>query len=350
MVHARAFSFTDESFDVAFPSMTGIGRIPSASGATLGPQSANPSVLLFQLRRCQSSWYQTLFQSDPNDPLLDPAAYVWQMCHEMLEWADSLPETLPPGTRDLFELELKYSYVYCIAPSGRAPETTPHGRALVFEYAIAFVDRVFSLLHAQPTSFVHTYHDTLRMFFMGSQFVSVLRAAPEVLLSGRISAPPPPSRPGVAPPPPMPPRMDSDTNTKRAARCIERVGQTLSRYGDRWADAGSLAQTWEALSADTAAMLQTRLAQEEVQAQATQAQQLQAQRMRFAQSQSPPMMGPPGQTMMGPPPPQMIPTAPGVGVMGMPPPMGGQQGQPGEPQWPPLVDLDIERMMMGQGS
>ncbi len=222
MVHARAFSYTDEAMDVAFPSMTGMGRIPSESGPITGPQSANPAILLFQLRRAQSQWYQALYQSDPHEPLADATSYIWQMCHEMREWSEALPETLPVAIREQFDLDLKYSYVYCIAPSPRVPHVTAYGRMLIFEYVISYVDRILELASSAAAAAaataaarsplaaaLYTYHDALRVFFMGSQFISMLRdAADSLLAAGSTSSsssaapvpfPPGPPRPGPAP-------------------------------------------------------------------------------------------------------------------------------------------------------
>ncbi|OAA65540.1 zn 2cys6 cluster transcripitional activator [Niveomyces insectorum RCEF 264] len=230
MVHARAFSFTDDAINVAFPSMIGVG--PSRPPFTLPPNaqglhpppspavaghsptspSSTPSVcpasLLFQLRRAQSHWYQALYQSDPSDPLADPAAFVWRMCADMREWSEALPTSLPVGIRDMFELELQYSYVYCIAPNARAPLMTAYGRMLIFEHVIAYMNRIAALAQSPLNPVWHTYHDALRVFFMGSQFVAVLRdtATADAILAGGGSVPVPLALPGEAAPPPMPAR------------------------------------------------------------------------------------------------------------------------------------------------
>lgn len=255
MVHARAFSFSDDAINVAFPAMSGIGRIASVSGTITGPQSHNPAILLFQLRRIQSHWYQTLIQSDPNQPVEgvegDASAYIWQVCQDMREWDESLPETLPIGIRELFDLELKYSYVYCLAPSARAPVMTPYGRVLIFEYAIAYLDHVYGLAHGgpEPNPAFYTYHDALRVYFMGSQFMAVLRDAGDAILAGA-SVALPLSLPGRAPPPPLPTRTSNEDNLTRSLRCLEGVKFTLKKYGERWTDAESLAKNFDMLSED----------------------------------------------------------------------------------------------------
>ncbi|CAK7236072.1 hypothetical protein SBRCBS47491_009511 [Sporothrix bragantina] len=303
MVHARAFSFTDDAINVAFPSMIGVvqslpqqsamqnaqgllpQRLTAAAQPPISPSTipaANPALLLFQLRRAQSHWYQALYQSDPSDPLADPAAFVWRMCADMREWYDALPSTLPSRIREMFDLELQYSYVYCIAPSARAPLMTAYGRMLIFEHVITYVDRIMALARGGLNPVWHTYHDSLRLFFMGSQFVAVLRdtATADAILAGGGSIPVPLAMPGEAPPPPMPvrrpgpppPNMQNNagsndsnnpaglppylassapihgTNVDRAIACLERVGWTLSSYSGRWEDAEQLATGFKAIS------------------------------------------------------------------------------------------------------
>ncbi|CAN8101964.1 unnamed protein product [Discula destructiva] len=262
MVHARAFSFSDEAIHVAFPAMSGIGRIASVSGTITGPQSHDPAILLFQLRRIQSHWYQTLIQSEPNQPIDgvdDATTFIWQVCQDMREWNESLPETLPIGIRELFDLELKYSYVYCLAPSARAPFMTAYGRVLIFEYAIAYLDHIYGLAHGgpEPNPAFYTHHDALRVFFMGSQFMAVLRDAGDSILAGApISLPLP--LPGKAPPPPLPTRISNEDNLTRSLRCLDGVKFTLKKYGERWTDAESLSKSFDMLSEDLIERLKTK--------------------------------------------------------------------------------------------
>ena len=107
MVHARAFSFTDDATNVGWPRPSSFSRRASITGQMLS--GSEPAFLLFQLRRAQSHWYQRLFQSEPT-PLQDSSSFIWQMCQEMKEWAEALPSTLPAGMRALFDLEVRYSF------------------------------------------------------------------------------------------------------------------------------------------------------------------------------------------------------------------------------------------------
>ncbi|KAK3361124.1 fungal-specific transcription factor domain-containing protein [Lasiosphaeria ovina] len=259
MVHARAFSFVDDALSVALPSATRGGRAPLVNSIS-SPTSTDPSTFLFKLRRLQSTWYQELFQCNPTDQLHDAASFIWQMCLEMREWSEALPDSLPVGIREMFDLELRYSYVYCIAPSARAPHITPYGRVLIFEHAIAYIDRIFEVANAQTNTAFYTYHDALRVYFMGSQFVAVIRDAADTLLSSS-SVPRPLPVPGKAPPPHLPERFDRATsgdNLDRSLRTLERVILTLKKYGERWGYAQALMSSFEMMSAEVTENLRSR--------------------------------------------------------------------------------------------
>ncbi|KAM5355902.1 hypothetical protein ACJ41O_002548 [Fusarium nematophilum] len=261
MVHARTFSFTDDTVNVAFPQASATGRKASIAGPIAGPQSADPALLLFQLRRAQSHWYQELYQSG-SVPLQDPISYIWNMCLDMREWQESLPNTLAPEIRQLFEQELRYSYVYCIAPSARAPQITDYNRILIFEHSMAYLDTIHEIAHGERNSVFYTYHDVLRVYFMANQFLAVLRDAEDMLLSG-VPVPIPIPRPGAAPAPPLPRRLQpqglsGEDNLDRSLRCLEKVSQTLNTYGERWVDASTWRENFGRISQQVLDQLQRR--------------------------------------------------------------------------------------------
>lgn len=256
MVHARAFSFTDDATNVGWPRPSSFSRRASITGQMLA--GSEPAFLLFQLRRAQSHWYQTLFQSDPT-PLPDSSAFIWQMCQEMKEWAETLPSSLPVGMRALFDLEVRYSFVYCIAPSARAPHMTDYGRLLIFEHAIAYLDRIYEISHSGLNTAFYSYHDALRVFFMASQFIAVLRDAEDILLSG-VPIQPPPVEYGKTMPLPLPNRPAGPLvdNLERSIGCLERTALTLAKYGERWDDSVTLRKTYEMISSDLLNRLRVR--------------------------------------------------------------------------------------------
>ncbi|KAK1479739.1 fungal specific transcription factor domain-containing protein [Colletotrichum tamarilloi] len=252
MVRARSFSFTDDSINVEYPSNSGL-----TSGPITGPQSADSALVLFQLRRLQSEWYQTLFQGDAA-PLSDAASFIWQMCLEMREWHESLPDNLPSGIREFFELELRYSYIHCLAPSDRQPHLTDYTRKLIFEHAIAYMNTIHSVVHGSVNTAFYSSLDALKVFFVATQFFVVFNDKRELLISEQRIIPPI-TRPGTAPPPPLPHRpAGGEDSLDRSMRCLQQVVETLARYSQRWDIALQLKTTFEGLSSELFTWLQVR--------------------------------------------------------------------------------------------
>lgn len=241
MVHARAFSFTDDSTSVVFPSIpTVAGPVPV--GNTLsGPHSLETALLLFQLRCAQSCWYQELFQSS-REPLQHASSYIWQMCQEMREWSESFPDTLPLAFKDFFDLELLYSYIYCLAPSCRIPTVSEYGKTLIFEYSIAYMQKIFPISKDPINTAFYTYHDALRVYFVGSQFLAVLTDSQDQLLNGIV--PYTRNMPGSPPPPPLPTSTGIE-NTDRSINCITHIVEILRTFGHRWDDSQALQSSFE---------------------------------------------------------------------------------------------------------
>jgi hypothetical protein len=254
MVQARAFSFTDAATNVAWPRAQSFSRRASITGQILS--GSEPAFLLFQLRWAQSHWYQILFQSEPT-AVPDSTSCIWQMCQDMREWAEALPTTLPVAMRELFDLELRYSYVYCL--SARTAQMTNYRRLLIFEHTIAYLDRIFEISHGGIPNALYTSHDALRVFFMANHLVSVLSEAEDILLSGVTSAPPPTELGKPAPLPlPLRPGGPAVNNVERSLGCLERVIQTLARYGQRWDDSSTLQQAFEMHTGDLIGRLRVR--------------------------------------------------------------------------------------------
>ncbi|KAM3071399.1 hypothetical protein ACMFMF_007871 [Clarireedia jacksonii] len=244
MVHARAFGFTDDSSSVAYPSMpVTILNNKARKDSISGPQSMETAHLLWQLRRAQSSWYQELFQSS-REPLPQGSNYIWRMCQEMREWSDSFPNSLPIVFKEFFDLELLYSYVYCLAPSCRVHIVSDYAKGLIFEYAIAYMQKIFPISQDPINTAFYTYHDALRVYFVGSQLMAVLSDNQDQLLSGMVLSYPPA---GIGSPPPMPLSIINGTdNTNRSLNCIHHIKETLRTFGHRWEDSKALLSSFEA--------------------------------------------------------------------------------------------------------
>ncbi|TVY26513.1 Positive regulator of purine utilization [Lachnellula hyalina] len=242
MVHARSLSFTDDSTSVDFPSLS-LGLTSGAAAKSLtGPHSLESADLLFQLRCVQSSWYQELFQSG-RSPLHNEYTYIWQICQEMREWSESFPESLPLAFKDFFDLELLYSYVYCLSPSCRIPALSLYAKTLIFEYSIDYMQKIFPISRDPINVAFYTYHDALRVYFVGSQFLAVLMSDQDQLLGGIL--PYTPIIPGTPPPPPLPSNAGINS-VDRSINCVKHIKGTLRSFGHRWDDSKALLSNYEA--------------------------------------------------------------------------------------------------------
>ncbi|KAH6695426.1 Zn(II)2Cys6 cluster transcripitional activator [Plectosphaerella plurivora] len=352
MAHARAFSFSDDSIDVSYPtsspgrrnSTTRRESVMPLAGLGLGPQDADPALNLFELRRKQSHWYQILFQSEPT-PFDGAVTFTWQMCREMREWSESLPANLPAPIRELFDLELRYSYVLCLFPSARSPTLTDYTRALILEHVVSYM----SIIHGATTRTdpatvgFFTYHDALKVFFLASQLVTLLNGDCEPLLAGAMPQLPY-TRPGSIPAPPLPRRQLSSPpdNITRALTCLSQAIEVLHHYGQRWENALKFKEALESMSADTRQWLESK----------KQMYQQQPPQQRLQQSPQQHLQQSPQQYQQSPPQPQM------PQYQHSPPQMQQrqQQYQMAPPPAPQQVNMQQVRgpsasppMMQGQG-
>ena len=264
MVHARSFSFTDDSTSVALPSLPSVPQPTGIEKSPTGPHALDAAMLLFQLRRAQSNWYQELFQSS-RDPLQQSSTYIWEMCHEMRVWSESFPKTLSFVIRELFELELLYSYVYCLAPSCRVPAVSELGKTLIFEYSVSYMQKISPISKDPINTAFYSYHDALRVYFIGSQFLAVLSDSFDQLLNAIV--PYTVSIAGGPPTPPIPNPGRTD-NVDRSINCIDQIIETLKTYGERWYDSKALQASFEAQAQKISGALHQRRQQQQMQSRA----------------------------------------------------------------------------------
>ncbi|KAI6250353.1 Positive regulator of purine utilization [Erysiphe necator] len=240
MVHARSFSFTDDSTSVTFPSIKN-EKLPVDTKLKLGRKFKIQSSLLFKLRKIQSSWYHELFQSK-NDFITNPSTYIQKVCQEMQAWAQSIPEYLPTHIKNYFDLELLYSLVYCLAPSSRVKVVPTWAKTLKFESSIKYIEKITAINQASSNFTFFTYHDALRVYFVGSQFLSTLQEDQEF--------------PDYSAMPPdfqlkdffysfRTPCAANEDNLHRALCCIIQIRDILKTFSHRWQDSRVLLSSVE---------------------------------------------------------------------------------------------------------
>ncbi|OCL05972.1 hypothetical protein AOQ84DRAFT_297858 [Glonium stellatum] len=250
LVQTRAFSFSDDSTNVALPFSSGsLSPAKNSPKTHVWLQSFDAALDLFRIRQIQSTWYMDLFQSG-RDAWPDPYPYIWRTYEEMTSWFQNMPSTALPSTNAFFELELLYSYVYILSPSPRIPRICEYAQRLIFEHCIAYATNLLTLLRKPSTATKPplTFYDAMRAYMTGRQFVDVLARNQDMILDPIPPTPPvlsgsgPASEDPLAPPaevspPPFPaplPSADGTTildPTKRAINAINDFATILSRLG-----------------------------------------------------------------------------------------------------------------------
>ncbi|KAH7063325.1 Zn(II)2Cys6 cluster transcripitional activator [Macrophomina phaseolina] len=249
LVQTRSFSFSDDSANVALP-FSGNGPSSSkTSSRTQWVQSFESALDLFRLRRTQSDWYTTLFQSG-RDAWQDPYPRLWKIYNSMASWFARLSPKTMPATRNYFELELLYSYVYVLSPSPRCPRISEYAQKLIFEHCAAYATRMLSVLSENTADKMPvTFYDAMRAYMTGRQFVDVLSRnqdaileSPRPIVSRATSASTaddsidPLSTDSDAMPPPFPEARSesSETPVVKAINTINKFSTILTRLGIRF--------------------------------------------------------------------------------------------------------------------
>ncbi len=234
MVKERAISFSDDSANVELPSTSATSVASDSSGRNqLFLQSLEPSICWFRIRRLQSEWYHELFLSG-REALPEPRSecYLWNACQDMRVWFETLPESISPALRTKCELELLYSFIYVLSPSPKIPNVPALGQSLVFEYSIRYTELMQAVLRDLESCAIYTFHDILRVYFVGRRFCDVLWRHQEQLLNGVIYQSPYVPQDFLAPLA-TPNDSNSPNNATRAIRCIHGVISILDIFGQK---------------------------------------------------------------------------------------------------------------------
>lgn len=242
MAHHRAFSFTDDSSNVAFP----INQTPfSFSPKIVHEQepcfihNIEPSIQLFRLRQLQSSAYQKLFKSN-RQRIQDPWPIVSDSLNDMNRWMDRLPNMINKPVKRLLQCELLYGSILILCSPGLRGTLNSYGQALFFCYACEYAEILSSISGDQEKLAFYTSYDLLRVCFVTRQFTAIIRDGPAHFLDG--ITPVPPSSSSVCLPPPPIPILKGHEALKDAVRCLDRLDEILKhlrvRYSStvRWKD------------------------------------------------------------------------------------------------------------------
>ena len=105
------------------------------------------------------------------------------------------------------------------------------------------MQKIFPISRDPVNIAFYTYHDALRVYFVGSQFLAVLMSDQDQLLGGIL--PYAPIVPNTTPPPPLPSNAGIDS-VERSINCVTHIKETLRTFGHRWDDSKALLSNYEA--------------------------------------------------------------------------------------------------------
>ncbi|KAI9839892.1 MAG: hypothetical protein M1819_000084 [Sarea resinae] len=240
MAYARPFSFSDESTSVVLPcqSISPSGLSPKSQ---LGLQPIDSAVHLFRMRVIQSSLYQDLFKSG-RKALVDPVPYIQRIYAEMTQWYRSLPEDLPDPIKKYFQVEILYSYIYTLGPSGKIPNLDDRGQLLFLDHCVEYSDTFLAILKSSQDNRLYTFHDQLRAFMVSRHLLDLVWHNQDHIFSasGALVEPRAPDAPSL----PHVPNRSPAENVARAIRAINQLVEILRLLGSKY-DYLSIAERYE---------------------------------------------------------------------------------------------------------
>ena len=234
MARLRAFSFTDDSCNVAFPSNPKTFSLTSTSSREQEEiffHALDPAVQLLQLRQMLSATYQKLFMSD-HRKIKDPWPVMSDSLHEMHLWMTQVPNIIRKPMKKLFYSEVLFASVLILSPPRLTSKLQPYSKALLFGYACEFANIISSILGDSEKFAFCTSYDILRVSFVASRFLAVLRDSPAQFLDGSMPNTPP-SDSGLFPPPALPKRTANEIS-KKTINCVKTLDEVLKCLGERY--------------------------------------------------------------------------------------------------------------------
>jgi hypothetical protein len=181
----------------------------------------------------------------------------------MSAWFNKLSSSTLPATRDFFEMELLYSYVYILSPNLRCPQISEHAHQLIFEHCITYAEKML-FITASPSDMRNplTFYDALRVYMTARHFVDNLTERFDTLLRPSVTSTSPTSAfnapqssleaevdplstPASGPPPIPAPAGDTPgglpkDQVSRAIDTINNFVDILSYFGARFGKFGSI--------------------------------------------------------------------------------------------------------------
>lgn len=228
----RAFSFSDDSVNVAMPRLPPSHVQPSVAHQNhVFLRSLEPALHLFKIRQILSAGYQEMYYSG-HRPSPQPLGLTWTLCANAQDWFDKSPKHAPHYFTLLYRLELLYTTIVLLSPSHRDPAICDYSKALLFDRCVDYVSQMHQVIE-NPSAFPFlSYVDIQRVHQVGRRFVEVLTQNYDRLLSSSVPTPPP--VPCGTPDPPYLAPEDRVNCLPRAITCLTCIRDILQYCGRRW--------------------------------------------------------------------------------------------------------------------
>jgi hypothetical protein len=257
----RAFSFTNDSADVAPPAAHKdqlSSNLPWKDQLFLRP--LEPALQLYNVRHIESTFYQDLSQSG-RTPKQDATPYTFELCQKLSLWKEQLPDSNLPSITTLFQLEFLYAFVVLLSPSIKVPIVGVTNWLYIFDSCIDYMSLTRTIIEDTKRHAFFTYFELLRVRVLGSRFIEALQLCYEQILDENMPQSSQFSY-GSAQAPDLPfmaPRSAGD-NCVRAIDCLNNALEILEFGRRRW-NQGHLRDGFEQEAAVTLARLRARNAE-----------------------------------------------------------------------------------------
>ena len=124
-VNVGAVVFSDDAVDVQLPKVNNLSSSEAGPALQGNMTSMAAAVHLFELRKCQSVWYQNLYHTG-SEPSPNPRPDYMLRRQQLESWLQAMPTSISKANKDWLTLEWHYLYVYASAPCPKVPQPAPH--------------------------------------------------------------------------------------------------------------------------------------------------------------------------------------------------------------------------------
>ena len=227
-----------------------------SSSTTLADQtsirSTNAVTQTLKFWQIQSTWYQALLQSN-REAVKQPWQTRSNSLHDMLAWYEALPTSIANPLRNVLRCEMLFGSILLISPPQKAGDVCKvcrYGQALLFEYAVEYVETMQIICESGHGFPFCTSLDILRVSYTARSFLDILQESFDYISLSTIPEPPL-SPPCEGRPPPLPiaaaePKLD------RAIAGVQRMINVMNLLEGRFGNAANFGN----LRADGASALQ----------------------------------------------------------------------------------------------